>query len=71
MWLVKLPGSLLLSRPRYSLDRAPGISLVGEIVKARPWPPNLGFSGTIAKAKEVEKEKALPSVEFLNWIGFE
>ena len=44
---------------------------MGEIVKARPWPPSLAYLGTIAKAKEVEKEKALPSVEFLNWIGFE
>ena len=44
---------------------------MGEIVKARPWPQSLAYSGTIVKAKDVEKIKALPSVEFLNWIGFE
>ncbi|KAF4347885.1 hypothetical protein G4B88_001055 [Cannabis sativa] len=45
--------------------------MLGEIVKAKPWPPSLGYSGTIAKAKAVENEKALPVVEFLNFKGRE
>ncbi|KAH0458532.1 hypothetical protein IEQ34_013847 [Dendrobium chrysotoxum] len=68
-WLEALPMFLPLSRPRYSLGKASGRELELAIVKARPWPPSLGYAGTMAKAKEVEKEKREPSVEFLKRMG--
>ena len=61
--------SLALRRPRYWLGRPPGNSLDLEMVKAIPWPPSLGYSGTMAKAKAVAKEKTEPSVEFRKRIG--
>ena len=63
--------SLALRRPKYWLGRAPKNSFVAEIAKARPCPPSCSYSGTIAKAKQVEKDKDLLVVEFLNLIGDE
>ncbi|KAI7983340.1 Cullin-1 [Camellia lanceoleosa] len=34
----------------------------------KSWPPSFLYSGTIAKAKAIEKERALAAVEFLNRI---
>lgn len=39
------------------------------MAKASPWPPSLGYSGWIWKAKEVEKEETVCVVEFLKGIG--
>uniref|UniRef100_A0A7N0TMJ7 Uncharacterized protein n=1 Tax=Kalanchoe fedtschenkoi TaxID=63787 RepID=A0A7N0TMJ7_KALFE len=69
MWLVEFPLSVALRSPRYWLGRAPVSSLELAMTKAIPWPPSLGYSGTMAKAKAVEKEKALPSADFLNLMG--
>ncbi|OAY71593.1 hypothetical protein ACMD2_23264 [Ananas comosus] len=64
-WLVALPTSLALRSPRYWLGSAPASSLEVAMVKARPWPPSFGYSGTMAKANAVEKENTAPSVPFL------
>ncbi|PQP91566.1 hypothetical protein Pyn_37296 [Prunus yedoensis var. nudiflora] len=50
---------MALRIPRYWLGRAPRSSFEGEIMKGRPWPPSLGYSGTIVKAKVMEKEGCL------------
>ncbi|PQP97302.1 hypothetical protein Pyn_32440 [Prunus yedoensis var. nudiflora] len=60
MWFEKFPTTVALRIPRYWLGRDPGSSFEGEIMKARPWPPSLGYSGTMVKAKAVEKE---------GWLG--